>query len=111
VAMAVAASAQPRAALHDFARNIAANNIPAAVAQSDPSLGADRLTALHTEFAKYGTYTDLTSWGFNVATGPTGTQCDLTGVVYFSTGPKAFVALLVKDASGTWKVLEFRVQP
>jgi hypothetical protein len=105
------ASSAPRAVLVDFAGHVAAWDIPAAQAECDPSITATDLDDLHTKLAAMGTYTGITSTSVFMSAG-TGksTTCTLRGIAQFSSGAHLFDAVLVKDASGTWKVTSFHVK-
>ena len=105
----VIASSAPRAALHDFADNIGSGNVVAAAAECDAVITPAQLDGLRTYIVPFGTYIGLTCTGANIRATSAGETCELSGRIRFSSGNHFFNAVLIKNATGIWKMYAFHI--
>jgi len=107
-AYVISASAAPRAVLHTFAADLAANNKSAALAISTSAIDADGFDKTRTYIVPFGAYRDLTCTGAYVGNFNGSESCRLTGTADFAAGPHTFSAVVINDA-GTWKIAGFHI--
>lgn len=106
----ISLSEAPRRVTRDFARDVAAHNMPAAQAACDGAVTLVQLQALHRDMTAAGTYVDLTSRSISLDSGSAGTTCTLSGTMDFGTTTKYFEAKLIKNSGGAWKIVQFTIR-
>jgi hypothetical protein len=104
----ISASAAPRALVHTFAADLAANNKPAALAISTPAIDADGFDKTHAYIVPFGAYRDLTCTGAYLGNFNGSESCRLSGHADFATGSHPFSAVVINDG-GTWKIAGFHI--
>jgi hypothetical protein len=91
-----------------FLQDISAGNIDAALANSS-GLTADQLQTLSKQIAPFGTLNSTKLFGFNFTSRNGQSVIPISGVAYFSKGPKSCALEMIKTG-GTYKVTSCQVQ-